>query len=361
MKVDQENLFRSLRLTDLPRPKWWGFWVRFFKTFEVLVFKGLQALDLYRPKKLILGIPSIATRQYTVLQALVYNGTQEEVLGFRPRRLFHRILKGLPDLEAYERVRFQVAIAENSLRTFEASTETRGFIHLQLPWQMPRRSSKMAWLRMTPAGVETLVGKVDLGDYEIISSPIFFLNESVKWVIISDIDDTIKDSKIGETTSFRQVLSGLFKGHYYRYDPILGMAELYQELVAKGGLIVYVTSTPYQLAPFLLKFLRQCQFPEGPIFMRWLGYGRFGHKWRTLHRLLSHIDQQKCVLIGDSGEQDLQIYRRVYETPALGNKVEKILIRHVPGTPRQRTLHERELFYNDIGELRKELAPLLES
>src|SRR6478752_230800 len=88
----------GLRLTELPSPKWWGFWMRFFKTFEVLIFKLLQILDLYRPKKSIVGIPSLATRNHTVLQAVVYNGTQEEVLGFRPRRLLHRILRGLPDL-----------------------------------------------------------------------------------------------------------------------------------------------------------------------------------------------------------------------------------------------------------------------
>lgn len=359
IKVDQEKIFRTLRLTDFPRRKWWGFWVRFFKTFEVLLFKLLQTLDFYRPQKSIVGIPSIATRNFTVLQALVYNGTQEEVLGFRPRRLLHRILKGLPDLEAFERVRFQLSVSENSVRTIEASTETRGFIHLQLPWQLPWHPSDQSWLRMSPAGVETLVGKVRLGDYEVISGPVFFLNENIKFVVISDIDDTIKDSNIAETTTLRSILNAIFRGHYYRYQAIEGMAQLYQDIAARGGLIVYVTSTPYQLAPFLLKFLRQAGFPEGPLFLRWLGYGRFGHKWRTIFRLLSNIDRQKCFLIGDSGEQDLQIYRRVCETPHFAEKVEKILIRHVPGTPLQKILHERESFYNDVDELRRQLSTIL--
>jgi len=359
MRLDQDNLFRTLRLTPFPRRKWWGLWVGFFKTIEVMLFKLLQMLDLYRPQKSIVGIPGIATRNLTVLQALVYNGTQEEVLGFKPRRLLHRVFKGLPDLEAFERIRFQLSVADNTLRTIEASTETRGFIHLQLPWQIPRNHSKATWLRMTPVGVETLLGRVDLGDYEVISSPIFFVNDQVKWVVISDIDDTIKDSNIAETTGWRGILSGLFKGHYYRYEPILGMAELYQSIAAQGGLIVYVTSTPYQLAPFLLKFLRQCQFPEGPVFLRWLGYGRFGHKWRTIHRLLSNVDQQKCILIGDSGEQDLNIYRRVYETPQFRDKVEKILIRHLPGTPLQRHLRPTEAYYQDIGELRSQLRSII--
>jgi len=359
--MGEERLFRtSLRLTDLPPRKWWSFFGRFFKTFEVLLFKLLQVLDLYRPQKSILGIPTLATRNFTILHALVYNGTQEEVLGFRPRRLLHRILKGLPDLELFERIRFQLAVSENTFRAVEASTETRGFINLQLPWQLPWKSPKVAWLRMAPVGVETLVGRVDLGDYEVISSPVFFLNDDVKWVVISDIDDTIKESNIAATTGFKQIVRGLFRGHYYTYEAVEGMAELYQELAAKGSMIIYVTSTPYQLAPFLLKFLRERKFPEGPVFLRWLGYGRFGHKWRMLHRILSNVERQRCVLIGDSGEQDLQIYRRVCDTAPFGSRVDKILIRHIPGTPLQKTLHEREVFYGEISELKKHLSPILE-
>jgi phosphatidate phosphatase APP1 len=93
--------------------------------------------------------------------------------------------------------------------------------------------------------------------------------------------------------------------------------------------------------------------------MRWLGYGRFGHKWRTLHRILSNLDRQKCVLIGDSGEQDLQIYRRVCDTASFGARVDRILIRHVPGTPIQTATHPREIFYGQIAELRAQLDALM--
>ncbi len=359
MKFDQEKIFKSLRLSEFPQRRWWGFWVRFFKTLEVLLFKVLEMLELYRAQKSILGIPSLATRSYTVLQAIVYNGTQEEVLGFRPRRLLHRILKGIPDVEAFERIRFQLTVGENTTRSIESSTETRGFIHLQLPWQIPSPNQKVTWARLMPMGVETMLGRFKLGDYEIISNPVFFLNEQVKWVVISDIDDTIKDSNIAETTHFKKIIRALFKGHYYSYHALSGMSELYQELAAKGVLIIYVTSTPYQLTPFLLKFLRDNKFPEGPIFTRWLGYGRFSHKWRSIYRLLSNIETQKCVLIGDSGEQDLQIYRRIYETEAFSERVEKILIRHIPGTPLLRTLHDKEAFYNNPDDLRTHFREIL--
>lgn len=356
----RSSLKKPPRLTDLPYFKWLGFSIRFFKTFDVLIFKFLQFFDLYRPKKSIIGIPSLATRGLAMLQAIVYNGTQEEVLGFTPRRLLHRVLKGVPDVESFERVRFQVALSDRVVRTVEASTETRGFIHLQLPWQVTWELPKVAWLRMEPLGVETLLGTVRLGEYEIFSSPVFFLGQHVKYLVISDIDDTIKDSRIGETTGWKDILRGLIRGHYYRYEAIEGMSELYQDLAAKGAMIIYVTSTPYQLGPFLLKFLRDANFPVGPIFMRWLGYNRFGHKVRTLRRILNNLGDQRCVLVGDSGEQDLQIYRRVCDHTAHGDKVVKILIRHIPGSPPIEHQHPREHIYKTVDELREHLDFMME-
>lgn len=316
-------------------------------------------LDLYRAQKSIIGIPTLATRGYTSLQAVVFNGKQEEVLGFKPRRLLHRILRGIPDLEFFERIKFQVSFSENNLRTIEASSETRGFVHLQMPWQLPENSPRVSWVRLQPMGVETIFGKIPLGDYELLSAPVFFLNDKIESVIISDIDDTIKDSDVAHSTTLASILSGIFKGHYYQYEAIDGMAEFYQSLAKQNSMIIYVTSTPYELAPFLLKFLRERNFPEGPVFMRWLGYGRFGHKWRTINRVLSQVHNQKCILIGDSGEQDLQIYRRICDTGNYGEKVKKILIRHVPGTPLQKIINPRESFYSEISKLKQEIETVL--
>ncbi len=338
---------------------YWGALLRLLKTAEVLLFRCLEFLDIYRSQKSIVGIPSLATRSFTSLQAVVFNGTQEEVLGFRPRRLVHRILRGVPDLEYFESVQFQVSVSENALRTVEGSTENRGFIHLQLPWQMPFRMPDIAWMRMSSRGIDTSVGRIPLGDYEIISSPVFFLHEGIKHVVVSDIDDTIKDSQIHESTRWGEVVRGLIRGNYYRYEAIVGMAELYQKLISKKSLIVYLTSTPYQLAPFLLKFLRDAGFPEGPVFPRWLGYGRFGHKWRTLHRLLMNVENQRVFLIGDSGEQDLLIYRRVAATTGFGRKIGRIFIRHLPGTPLPRLLSEKEQLYLSSAELDSTLQSLL--
>lgn len=358
-RMRDKSLEAALRLTDLPRPKWWGFWLRFFKTFEVLLFKILQLLDLYHAQKCIVGIPTLSSSMVTSLQAVVFNGTEDEVVGFRPRRILHRILKGLPDLEYFEKVRLSVSFSDGVIKSAEASTETRGFIHLIAPWANPNAEKKISWLRLQPVGVETLFGTIPIGDYEMISAPIFYLESKVKRIIVSDIDDTIKDSKILETTGFRQIVSGIFRGNYYTYDAIAGMAELYQQMSKDGCLVIYLTSTPYQLAPFLLKFLRSRGFPDGPVYPRWLGYGRFGHKWRTLQRLLSGLTDQKVILVGDSGEQDLQIYRRIYDAKDYKRCIERICIRQVPGTPDLKTRGSEEFIYREIMELEEELKKVV--
>lgn len=359
MQGDKPPHLRGVRLSEIPQIPWLEKLVRAVKTLEVLLFKILQIFDLYRPQKLIVGIPSIATRNFTLIQAAVYNGSQEEVLGFKPRRLIYRILKGLPDLELFERVRFQLSVGENSLRSVEASTRTRGFIQLQLPWSVTSKAPRVSRLKLSSTGVETLVGSIKLGEYEVLSAPVFFLNDKIKHIIISDIDDTIKESHILETTGMKQIVSSIFRGNYYRYEAIKGMPELYQGLDRPDTLIIYLTSTPFQLAPFLLKFLRDNRFPEGPVFPRWLGYRKFNHKFRVLNKILSQIENQKVYLVGDSGELDLQIYRRISETPKFGEGVSKILIRQVPGTILPKLKSSRELLFSDIKELKDQFAEIL--
>jgi hypothetical protein len=67
-------------------------------------------------------------------------------------------------------------------------------MHLQVPW-LPWDCPQKAYLRITP-WCQTFAGRIRLGDYETISSPVFFLSKKIKYVLLTDIDDTIKESNI---------------------------------------------------------------------------------------------------------------------------------------------------------------------
>ncbi|MEZ4749807.1 MAG: hypothetical protein R3B54_04030 [Bdellovibrionota bacterium] len=200
-----------LRLTDFPQNRWFGWGIRLWKTLEVPLFKLLQLLGVTTPQKSIVGIPACHTQ--------LHNGAgrglqrhSREVLGYRPRRLLHRILKGLPDVELFERIHFQVALGEHNTRTVEESTETRASSG-SISSSAPNRTHRIALAHRTVRD-QTYAGLIRLGNYEVLSAPVFLLNNKIEWVVVSDIDDTIKDSKIAETTTLRSGL-GLFRGHYY--------------------------------------------------------------------------------------------------------------------------------------------------
>ena len=346
-----KQVFWQLLYLPVSKERVVSFGLKLLKTFESIALKIIEVIGTYKIQKSIVVIPSLTTQNYSFIQIVVYNGTIEEVLGFRQRGFISRILKGVPDFERFECLECQFPKDKtDKIKEMTVSTSHRGFVFLQLPWGVSLQQAKSNFT-VTPKGTETLFGNIKLGDYEIHQNSMFCIDESIKWVIISDIDDTIKDSKISETTTWPKILRAIFLGHYYRYDPVLGMPTLYSLLVKKHGLIVYVTSTPLPLAPFLLKFLKVNDFPEGPVYLRNLKYNQLRHKWMVVSRLLESLTTQKCILIGDSGESDLLIYRRLNSIPHLSKKIFKICIRELPHRPAQKANHPKEFFFKDISVL----------
>lgn len=131
--------------------------------------------------------------------------------------------------------------------------------------------------------------------------------------IVSDIDDTIKisnvlDKKILMRNTFLEP-----------FQAVPGMAAWYQEMARNEprAFFHYLSAAPLQLYPALEEFLRTQQFPAGILHLRestrWRSmYGSsrttITHKTRVLKRLLSTWPRRRFILIGDSGENDPEIY-----------------------------------------------------
>jgi phosphatidate phosphatase APP1 len=98
------------------------------------------------------------------------------------------------------------------------------------------------------------------------------------------------------------------------------MAEFYQQLSAKEPHVTfhYVSASPWQLYPALTKFLDTYHFPQGSFYLRlfrWKDENFFTvfqsskpHKIETIEHLLQWCPQRRFILVGDSGEQDAEIY-----------------------------------------------------
>ncbi|KAI9469793.1 MAG: hypothetical protein EXX96DRAFT_491413 [Benjaminiella poitrasii] len=147
--------------------------------------------------------------------------------------------------------------------------------------------------------------------------------------IISDIDDTIKDTRILSGT--RSVLTNTF------FNPtraVTGMAYAYSQWYNQGAVFHYVSNSPFQLAHVLEQFMKDHDFPLGSFHLRdSCGLlsklvdisGKF--KRDMIRHIMRDFPHRKFILVGDSGELDLEIYTRIaIEFP---NQVIKIFIRDV--------------------------------
>ena len=167
--------------------------------------------------------------------------------------------------------------------------------------------------------------------------------------VISDIDDTVL---VTGATSMLQTAKLTFLGNAYTRLPFGGVAAFYRALQSGPvttlfNPIYYVSSSPWNLYDLLIDFFRIQGVPKGPILLRDLGFdpkllssgSHHTHKLAMIRKVLDVNPQLAFVLIGDSGQQDPEIYSQVVrENPG---RIRAIYIRDV--TPEKRDASVREL------------------
>ena len=149
--------------------------------------------------------------------------------------------------------------------------------------------------------------------------------------VISDIDDTIKDSQVENRS---ELLANTFLREFRVFE---GMAKVFREWAEAGAEFHYVTASPWQLVQPLVNMLQQFEFPLGSLhprtsqlgdhLLKRLGLLHRGGKAGSIRRILNCFPQRRFVMVGDSGEKDLEIYSRFFKSHP--NQVVKILIRLV--------------------------------
>ncbi len=133
--------------------------------------------------------------------------------------------------------------------------------------------------------------------------------------VISDIDDTIKDSNVLDKNE-------LIKNTFLKeFKPVPGMSHLYKHWHQQGHKFHYVSSSPWQLYPALSQFLSDEQFPLGSMHLKLVRlkdnslYSLFESpeegKIPIITKLLTTYPQRKFILVGDSGEKDPEIYAEI--------------------------------------------------
>jgi phosphatidate phosphatase APP1 len=127
--------------------------------------------------------------------------------------------------------------------------------------------------------------------------------------VISDIDDTIVASHVGNKV--RMVLAAALSNVRTR-KPFPGVAAFYRALHAGVNPFFYISKSPWNLYAPLLEYLEIQELPLGPLLLRDFGLRpEKEHKRKAIEDILATYPKLKFILIGDSGEEDPEIYSAV--------------------------------------------------
>jgi hypothetical protein len=155
--------------------------------------------------------------------------------------------------------------------------------------------------------------------------------------IISDVDDTIKHSNVPDRRD-------LFRNTFVRdFVAIPGMPELYQACAARGAAFHYVSASPWQLYEPLAEFWNLQGYPQGSFHLKRFRLRETANKMRKMspqkaHKraaiepILAAYPQRQFLLVGDSGEQDPEVYAGLLrERP---HQIAQVFIRSLRGRAR---------------------------
>ncbi|KJZ76492.1 hypothetical protein HIM_04221 [Hirsutella minnesotensis 3608] len=153
--------------------------------------------------------------------------------------------------------------------------------------------------------------------------------------LISDVDDTVKHSNI--SAGAREIFRNTFVRELADLK-IEGVEQWYSKMHELGVSLHYCSNSPWQLFPVLASFFKLGGLPPGSLHLKQYSgmlQGIFEpvaeRKKTTLNHLLRDFPERRFLLVGDSGEADLEVYTEL----ALANpgRILAIFIRDVTTPP----------------------------
>lgn len=242
-------------------------------------------------------------------------------------------------------VALEVEAPDGARHTHEAVSDKEGFCHFEI-------DLAPAWPLPAAARWETVTFRwQDKRGQHCVAGHVLAPGANDLQGVISDIDDTMIET--GVTGGVRSVLRNwrrLFATTPAAREPVAG-AELFYEALG-GGVdeevgevsdsvpasrrpFFYVSSSPWNLYPYLVAYMRSRGMPIGPLRLRDWGLNRetFGssshgsHKTDAIRAVLSLYPERRFALVGDDSQGDLTAYAQVLgEFPA---QVSAIFIRKI--------------------------------
>jgi len=186
-----------------------------------------------------------------------------------------------------------------------AESDDEGYFRLELP-----RAAE-------PSGWHSVVIEIPGRHDTRVQAPVLIPRDDARFAIVSDIDDTLL--KTGAYSLPRNLWTSL-TGNALTRTVFPDAVELLKRLHEEGrNPVYYVSSSPWNLHAFLERVFSENGLIRGPIELRDFGLsenkfiksGHDHHKGDALDRLMVAHPGLRFVLIGDTGQQDPDVYAQV--------------------------------------------------
>ncbi len=192
-------------------------------------------------------------------------------------------------------------------------TDDEGYYHAEFELREPEAApNREFWTRISASVPDAQAGAGVTAEHAILRP-----SKDARFGIISDMDDTVIHT--GATRLLLMARQTLF-GNARLRQPLAGVSALYSALQHEAALptnpLFYVSSSPWNLYDLLEEFLAHNNIPPGPLLLRDYGIDAtklfaekgHGHKLEKAERILADYPDLPFVLIGDSGQDDAEIY-----------------------------------------------------
>lgn len=184
----------------------------------------------------------------------------------------------------------------------------------------------------------TLIDEVIKNQGEVSAyADVFLPVGNIDFGIISDVDDTIIPTG---AMRMLEMLKTTFAKNAHTRVPFPGVAEFYKALQkgtdgVESNPFFYVSSSPWNLYDFLHELLQIHHIPKGPLLLRDIGLSRTEliagshseHKLEQIRQVLRTYTQLPFILIGDSGQEDPDIYLQIVKE--FPGRIRMVFIRDV--------------------------------
>jgi phosphatidate phosphatase APP1 len=144
---------------------------------------------------------------------------------------------------------------------------------------------------------------------------------SAEFGVISDVDDTVIYTN---ATHLFKMARTVFLGNARTRLPFKGAAAFYRALMHGGrenalNPLFFISSSPWNIYDLLSDFFQLQDIPLGPLLLRDWGITedeflptRHGsHKFKSIRRIMDLYSDLPFILVGDSGQEDPEIYHEV--------------------------------------------------